>query len=291
MLFWLFLLLFVIIVAVGGLMEKYQEIERSIIKKYRKDIWSKFVKAINEYKLIEENDNIMVCISGGKDSFLLAKCFQEIKRHGKFSFDVHYVCMNPGYTEKNKQLILDNAKKLNIPLEMFESDIFEIVDGVEKSPCYLCARMRRGCLYNKAKELGCNKIALGHHFDDVIETTLLSMFYGAEIKTMMPKLHSENFEGLELIRPMHMIKEEDIIAWCKYNDLTFINCACRFTEKASIDESSSKRKEMKNLVKEMRKNNPNVDYNIYKALDNVNLNCVIGTKKDGEYESFLGHYE
>ena len=174
---------------------------------------------------------------------------------------------------------------------MFESDIFEVVDGVDKSPCYLCARMRRGCLYNKAKELGCNKIALGHHFDDVIETTLLSMFYGAEIKTMMPKLHSENFEGLELIRPMHMIKEEDIIAWCKYNDLTFINCACRFTEKASIDENSSKRKEMKNLVKEMRKTNPNVDYNIYKALDNVNLNCVIGTKKDGEYESFLGHYE
>ena len=204
---------------------------------------------------------------------------------------IHYVCMNPGYNEKNKELILENAKKLNIDLEMFESDIFEIVDGVEKSPCYLCARMRRGCLYNKAKELGCNKIALGHHFDDVIETTLLSMFYGAEIKTMMPKLHSENFEGLELIRPMHMIKEEDIIAWCKYNDLTFINCACRFTEKASIDESSSKRKEMKNLVKEMRKNNPNVDYNIYKALDNVNLNCVIGTKKDGEYESFLGHYE
>ena len=240
-------------------MEKYQEIERSIIKRFRKDIWAKFVKAVAEYELIKENDKIMVCISGGKDSFLLAKCMEEIQKHGKFPFDVHYVCMNPGYNEKNKELILENAKKLNIDLEMFESDIFEIVDGVEKSPCYLCARMRRGCLYNKAKELGCNKIALGHHFDDVIETTLLSMFYGAEIKTMMPKLHSENFEGLE--------------------------------QKASIDESSSKRKEMKNLVKEMRKNNPNVDYNIYKALDNVNLNCVIGTKKDGEYESFLGHYE
>lgn len=272
-------------------MEKYQEIERSIIKRFRKDIWAKFVKAVAEYELIKENDKIMVCISGGKDSFLLAKCIEEIKKHGKYPFEVHYVCMNPGYNEKNKKLILENAKKLNIDLEMFESDIFEIVDGVEKSPCYLCARMRRGCLYNKAKELGCNKIALGHHFDDVIETTLLSMFYGSEIKTMMPKLHSENFEGLELIRPMHMIKEEDIIAWCKYNNLTFINCACRFTEKASIDESSSKRNEMKNLVKEMRKTNPNVDYNIYKALDNVNLNCVIGTKKDGDYESFLKHYE
>ena len=272
-------------------MEKYQEIERSIIKKFRKDIWAKFVKAVSEYELIKENDKIMVCISGGKDSFLLAKCIEEIKKHGKYPFEAHYVCMNPGYNDKNKKLILENAKKLNIDLEMFESDIFEIVDNVEKSPCYLCARMRRGCLYNKAKELGCNKIALGHHFDDVIETTLLSMFYGSEIKTMMPKLHSENFEGLELIRPMHMIKEEDIIAWCNYNDLTFINCACRFTEKASIDESSSKRNEMKNLVKEMRKTNPNVDYNIYKALDNVNLNCVIGTKKNGKYESFLKHYE
>ena len=272
-------------------MEKYQEIERSIIKRFRKDIWAKFVKAVAEYELINENDNIMVCISGGKDSFLLAKCIEEIQKHGKFPFKAHYVCMNPGYNEKNKELILENAKKLNIDLEMFESNIFEVVEGVDKSPCYLCARMRRGCLYNKAKELGCNKIALGHHFDDVIETTLLSMFYGSEIKTMMPKLHSENFEGLELIRPMHMIKEEDIIAWSKYNDLTFINCACRFTEKVATDEESSKRKEMKKLIKEMRKTNPNVDYNIYKALDNVNLNCVIGTKKNGEYESFLKHYE
>ena len=273
-------------------MEKYQEIERSIIKKFRKDIWSKFVKAVIEYELIKENDKIMVCISGGKDSFLLAKCIQELQKHGKFPFEAYYVCMNPGYNEKNKKLILENAKRLNVDLEMFESDIFEVVDNVEKSPCYLCARMRRGCLYNKAKELGCNKIALGHHFDDVIGTTLLSMFYGAEIKTMMPKLHSENFEGLELIRPLYLVKEEDIIAWSKYNQLTFINCACRFTEKnQNNDELTSKRKEVKNLINNLKKNNPNIDYNIFKALDNVNLNCILGTKKDGEYDNFLNHYD
>ena len=273
-------------------MEDYKEIERSIIKKFRKDIWSKFVKAVIEYELIKENDKIMVCISGGKDSFLLAKCVQELQRHGKYPFEAHYVCMNPGYNEKNKKLILKNAKKLNIDLEMFESDIFEIVEDIEKSPCYLCARMRRGCLYNKAKELGCNKIALGHHFDDVIGTTLLSMFYGAEIKTMMPKLHSENFEGLELIRPLYLVKEEDIIAWSKYNNLTFINCACRFTEKnQNEDEQTSKRKEVKNLIQSLKKNNQNIDYNIFKALDNVNLNCILGTKKDGEYDSFLNHYD
>ena len=273
-------------------MQEYQEIERSIIKKFRKDIWSKFVKAVIEYELVQENDKIMVCISGGKDSFLLAKCMQELQRHGKFPFEVYYVCMNPGYNEKNKKLILENAKRLHIDLEMFDSDIFGIVENVEKSPCYLCARMRRGCLYHKAQELGCNKIALGHHFDDVIETTLLSMFYGAEIKTMMPKLHSDNFKGIELIRPLHMVKEEDILAWVKYNHLTFINCACKFTEKVHYeDEHLSKRKEMKNLIKEMRKNNQNIDYNIYKALDNVNLNCVIGTKDDGVYDSFLNHYK
>ena len=269
----------------------YKDIERSIIKKYRKDIWSKFVKAINEYKLIEENDKIMVCISGGKDSFLLAKCFQEIKRHGKFSFDVHYVCMNPGYTERNRKLIIDNASKMNIPLEMFESDIFDVVSNVSKSPCYLCARMRRGILYKKAQELGCNKIALGHHLDDAIETTLLSMFYASEVKTMMPKLHSENFEGLELIRPMYFINEDDVIAWSKSNGLTFLNCACRFTEKNELEENASKRKEIKQLIKELKKTNPNIDYNIYKALDNVNVDCVLGTKKNGKYESFLEHYD
>ena len=272
-------------------MERYQEIERSIIKKYRKDIWSKFVKAVIEYDLVKENDKIMVCISGGKDSFLLAKCMEELQKHGKFPFEVCYVCMNPGYNEANLELIKENAKTMNIDLEIFESDIFDIVSTVEKSPCYLCARMRRGCLYKRAQELGCNKIALGHHFDDVIETTLLSMFYGAEVKTMMPKLHSENFEGLELIRPLHMVKEADIIAWAKTNNLKFLNCACRFTEKSAKNEEESKRLLMKNLVKKMRKDNPNIDYNIYKALDNVNLNCVIGTKTDGEYESFLANYD
>ena len=271
-------------------MEKYQEIERSIIKKYRKDIWSKFVKSVIEYELVKENDKIMVCVSGGKDSFLLAKCMQELERHGKYPFKAYYVCMNPGYNEANLALIKENAKTMNIDLEIFESDIFDIVSDVEKSPCYLCARMRRGCLYNKAKELGCNKIALGHHFDDVIETTLLSMFYGAEVKTMMPKLHSENFEGLELIRPLHMVKESDIKAWVKTNDLKFLNCACRFTEKTVNKEEESKRLEMKKLVERLRKDNPNIDYNIYKALDNVNLNCVIGTKSDGEYKSFLKDY-
>ena len=235
-------------------MEKYQEIERSIIKKFRKDIWSKFVKAVADYELINENDKIMVCISGGKDSFLLAKCIEELIKHGKFKFEAKYVCMNPGYNEVNKQMILDNAKKLNVNLEMFETNIFDTVASLtEGSPCYLCARMRRGNLYSKAKELGCNKIALGHHFDDVIETTLLSMFYGSEIKTMMPKLPSDNFPGLELIRPMYLIKEDDVKAWAKFNKLTFINCACRFTENCSInDDGTSKRLEMKKLVKKLR---------------------------------------
>lgn len=273
-------------------MEKYQEIERSIIKKFRKDIWAKFIKAVIDYELIKENDKIMVCISGGKDSFLLAKCIQELQRHGKYPFEAHFVCMNPGYNEVNKELILENAKTLNIDLEMFDSDIFDIVSNVEKSPCYLCARMRRGCLYNKAQELGCNKIALGHHFDDVIETTLLSMFYGAEIKTMMPKLHSENFEGLELIRPLFLVEEDNVIAWAKFNELKFINCACKFTENHFyVDDGTSKRKEMKNMIKEMKKTNPNVAYNIFKALDNINLNCVLGTKLEKEYKSFLENYD
>ena len=273
-------------------MEKYKEIERSIIKKFRKDIYSKFVKGVSDYELIQENDNIMVCISGGKDSFLLAKCIQELQRHGKFKFNAHYVVMDPGYNEYNRSFIEDNAKILNVPIEIFESNIFDVVandDG--KSPCYLCARMRRGYLYNKAQELGCNKIALGHHFDDFIETTLLSMFYGSEVKTMMPKLHSDNFEGIELIRPMLLVKEEDIISWKKYNELTFINCACRFTEGCSlINDGTSKRKEMKELIKNMRKTNPNVDLNIFKALENVNMNCILGYKKDGNYTNFLDNY-
>ena len=274
-------------------MEKYKEIERSIITRFRKEIWSKFVKGVSEYKLIEENDNIMVCISGGKDSFLLAKCIQELQAHGKFKFNAHFVVMDPGYNEYNRSFIEDNAKILNVPIEIFDSNIFDVVasdDG--KSPCYLCARMRRGYLYSKAKELGCNKIALGHHFDDFIETTLLSMFYGSEVKTMMPKLHSDNFEGLELIRPLLLVKEQDIISWKKYNELTFINCACRFTEGCSlINDGTSKRKEMKELIKNMRKVNPNVDNNIFKALENVNLNCIIGWHKDGENHTFLDEYE
>ncbi len=274
-------------------MEKYKEIERSIITTYRKEIWSKFVKAVSDYKLIEENDNVMVCISGGKDSFLLAKCIQELQRHGNVKFNAHYVVMDPGYNEYNRNFILDNAKILNIPLEMFESDIFDVVANVDsKSPCYLCARMRRGYLYNHAKELGCNKIALGHHFDDVIETTLLSMFYGAEIKTMMPKLHSDNYDGIDLIRPLYLIKEASIIAWKNYNELTFINCACRFTEGCSlINDGTSKRKEMKELIKNLRKINPSVDANIFKAMDNVNMNCVLSWHKDGVNHSFLDDYD
>ena len=273
-------------------MEKYQEIERSIIKKFRKEIWIQFFKAVKDYELIKENDKIMVCISGGKDSFLLAKCIEELAKHSDIPFTAKYVVMNPGYTEVNKNLILENAKTMNVDIEMFSSDIFEIVDKTDRSPCYLCARMRRGCLYNKAKELGCNKIALGHHFDDVIETTLLSMLYGSEIKTMMPKLHSENFEGLELIRPLFLVKEDAIIAWAKHNELRFLNCACRFTEKTSYDEdTSSKRKEMKQLIKDLKKVNPNVDMNIFKSIENVNLDTVIAYRKNGKMHSFLDEYD
>ena len=273
-------------------MEEYKEIERSIIKKYRKEIWAKFVKACKEYGLINEGDKVMVCISGGKDSFLLAKCVEELQKHGGVKFDAFYVCMNPGYNDANKEMILNNAKKLNINLEMFDSDIFDVANMLnEKSPCYMCARMRRGYLYNKAKELGCNKIALGHHFDDVIETTILSMFYGSEVKTMLPKLHSENYEGLELIRPLYLVKENNILGWVKYNNLKFINCACKFTEKVNGDIVLSKRREMKELIKHLRSLNPDIDYNIFKSLDNVNLNCVLGFKKDGVYKSFMEDYD
>ena len=273
-------------------MKKYEAIERSIIKKYRKDIWSKFVKAVIEYNLISEGDKVMVCISGGKDSFLLAKCIEELQKHGKVKFEARYVCMDPGYNEYNKGMILDNAKLLNINLEMFNSDIFDIVEKIPKSPCYLCAKMRRGCLYKKAQELGCNKIALGHHFDDVIETNMLSMLYASEIRTMMPCLHSENYEGIDLIRPLYLVREDSIISWRNSNELTFINCACRFTEGCSlINDGTSKRKEVKELIKELKKKNKNADYNIFKAFDNVNLNCVLGTKKDGKYKSFLEDYE
>ena len=273
-------------------MEKYKEIERSLIKKFRKDIWCKFTKAVRDYELINDNDKIMVCISGGKDSFILAKCIQELKRHGKVKFDAHFVVMDPGYSKANRKKIEENAEIMNIPIEIFESDIFDIVTKVDRSPCYLCAKMRRGFLYDKAKSLGCNKIALGHHFDDFIETTLLSMFYGAEVRTMMPKLKSANFKGLELIRPLYLVKEDSIIAFKNYHNINFLNCACKFTEEVSIkDDGMSKRNEMKKLINNLRKEDKNIDHNIFKALDNVNLNCVLGTKKNGIYKSFKEEYE
>ena len=270
-----------------------KEIERNLIKKFRKDIWSKFIKAVNDFNLISDNDKIMVCISGGKDSFLLAKCIQELQRHGKIHFEARYVVMDPGYNAFNLEYIKDNAKLLGVPIEIFNSDIFDVVASVEsKSPCYLCAKMRRGHLYNHAKEIGCNKIALGHHFDDVIETTLLSMFYGSEIKTMMPKLHSDNYEGLELIRPLYFVREESIIKFRDYHELKFINCACRFTEGCSlINDGTSKRREMKELIKDLRKLNPDIDYNIYKSTTNVNLDCVLGYKDENGKHSFLEWYD
>lgn len=274
-------------------MEQYKEIERSIIKRFRKEIWSKFVKAVKEYQLINENDKIMVCISGGKDSFLMAKCIQELERHSDVKFEAKYVVMDPGYNKKNREYIIENAKKLNIPITIFESNIFEVVSSVGDSPCYLCARMRRGYLYSKAQELGCNKISLGHHFNDVIETTLLSMFYGSEIKTMLPKLHSENFPGLELIRPLYLIREKDVLAWRDYNNLEFLNCACKFTElTSSIEkENISKRKEIKKLIASLKEVNPNIDNNIFNSINNINLNTVLGYKKDGVKYSFLDDYD
>ena len=253
-------------------------------------LFSLIDKVIYDYNLIQDGDKIAVCISGGKDSMLMAKCFQEIKKHRKMNFELEFIVMNPGYNEVNKQKIIDNSKLLNIPVTMFETDIFSRVVHIENNPCYLCARMRRGYLYEKAKDLGCNKIALGHHFDDVIETILMGMFYGSQMQTMMPKVCSTSHPGMELIRPMYLIREHDIIKWANHNELKFIQCACKFTEKNDY-ENKSKRKEIKDLISELKKVNPNVDYNIFKSLDNVNLNCVIGTKKNGEYESFLKHYE
>ncbi len=272
--------------------EDCKNIEKSIIKKYRKEIWRPFVKAINDYKLIEENDKIAVCISGGKDSFLLAKCFQELKRHGKMNFDLEFIVMNPGYNDANAKLIEENAKLMNIPVHIFESDIFKVVTNLTKgNPCYLCARMRRGHLYNEAKNLGCNKIALGHHFDDVVETILLSMLYSGEIKTMMPKLHSDNFENMELIRPLYLVKESAIKSWVSYNELKFLNCACKFTETCSIDESASKRLEMKNLVNQFRQTNKYIDQNIFNSVANINLTQIIGYHKDNEVYNFLDDYD
>ena len=274
--------------------QRTKDIERSIIKKFRKPIWRRFTKPIREYELVQDGDKIAVCISGGKDSMLMAKLFQELSRHGKKNFEVVFLVMNPGYNEINYQTIKDNAKILNVPITVFESDIFNIVAAEEQSPCYLCARMRRGYLYSKAKELGCNKIALGHHYDDVIETILMGMLYGAQVQTMMPKLHSTNFEGMELIRPLYLIREADIIHWANYNDLHFIQCACRFTEHCAScggTEKGSKRAEIKELIHELAKKDPVIEYNIFRSVENVNLNTVIGYKQDGVRHNFLDTYD
>ncbi len=270
---------------------KHEQVERSIIKKYRKNIWSKFIDGINEYQLIADGDCIAVCISGGKDSMLLAKCMQELQRHGKQEFELKFLVMDPGYNAYNRELILQNAKTLNIPITLFDTQIFDIVADIENSPCYLCARMRRGYLYKEAQSLGCNKIALGHHFDDVIETTLMSMLYSAEIKTMMPKLHSQNFEGMELIRPLYKVREKDVIMWRNHNELNFLQCACKFTEIApDVQHGGGKRKEMKELIKTLKDTNPHIEMNIFRSAHNVNLDTILGYRKDGEHHSFLETY-
>lgn len=271
-----------------------KDVEQSLRKKFKKKIWCKFTKAINQYELVKEGDRIAVCISGGKDSMLMAKLFQELKLHNKFEFDVKFLVMDPGYSPANRKVIEENARKLNIPIHIFESDIFESVFNVEKSPCYLCARMRRGHLYHFAQELGCNKIALGHHYDDVIETILMGMLYGSQIQTMMPKLHSTNFEGMELIRPLYLVREDDIKAWRDYNNLRFIQCACKFTDTCTTcnnEENRSKRVEIKELIKTLKQTNPYVEGNIFKSIENVNLDTVVAYKKDGVKHHFLDTYD
>ena len=275
--------------------DKAADVEKSLRKKFKKSIWSKFTKAINTYELVKPGDKIAVCISGGKDSMLMAKCFQELHKHSPVHFDVKYIVMDPGYSKENREVIEKNAKKLNIPVEIFESDIFDNVFNIEKNPCYICARMRRGHLYNYAKNLGCNKIALGHHYDDVIETILMSMLYGGQIQTMMPKLHSNNFKGMEVIRPLYLIHEDDIKAWAKHNNLYFIQCACKFTQACAnetcLTQSKSKRLEMKNLIKELKKVNPFVEQNIFKSVENVSLKTVIAYKDDHARHHFLDTYD
>ena len=272
---------------------KAKDVELSLRKKFKKSIWSKFTKAINTYELVKPGDKIAVCISGGKDSMLMAKCFQELKLHNKFEFEVKFLVMDPGYSETNRKVIEENAKSLNIPITIFESDIFESVFTVEKSPCYLCARMRRGHLYHFAQELGCNKIALGHHYDDVIETILMGMLYGAQVQTMMPKLHSTNFEVMELIRPLYLVREDDIKAWRDYNGLHFIQCACKFTDTCTTcnNENRSKRVEIKELIQTLKQVNPYVEGNIFKSVENVNLDTVVAWKQHGEKHHFLDAYD
>lgn len=271
-----------------------EHVELSIRKKFKKKIWSKFTKAVREYELVKEGDGIAVCISGGKDSMLMAKLFQELKRHNKFNFEVKFLVMDPGYSPENRKVIEENARKMKIPIQIFESNIFESVFEIEKSPCYICARMRRGYLYNFAQQMGCNKIALGHHYDDVIETILMGMLYSAQVQTMMPKLHSTNFEGMELIRPMYLIREDDIKAWRDYNDLHFIQCACKFTDTCTTcnnEENQSKRMEIKKLIAELKKTNPFVEGNIFKSVENVNLDTVVGYKAKGVRHNFLDTYD
>ena len=270
-----------------------RDVELSLRKKFKKSIFTKFAKAVCNYELVKPGDKIAVCISGGKDSMLMAKCFQELKRHNKFDFEVKFLVMDPGYSQENRKVIEENARRLDIPITIFESDIFDAVYDIEKSPCYLCARMRRGHLYSYAKELGCNKIALGHHYDDVIETILMGMLYGGQVQTMMPKLHSTNFEGMELIRPLYLVRESDIEAWRDYNGLHFIQCACKFTDTCTScnNENASKRKEIKGLIAELKKTNPFVEGNIFKSVENVNLATVVAYKKDGVKHHFLDTYD
>lgn len=276
----------------GKTLEKHTEIERSIIKKFRKTIWNNFIGAVKEYELIAPGDKIAVCISGGKDSMLLAKCIQQLQRHSEIPFEAEYIVMDPGYNAENRALIEHNAKLMDIPIYIFESDIFSVTERAGGSPCYLCARMRRGCLYSKAKELGCNKIVLGHHFNDVIETVLMSMMYSSEIKTMPPKLHSTNFDGMELIRPLYKVKEKDIIAFSNYNGLKFLQCDCRFTENSAHNEGLSKRKEIKALIEDIKKANPNVDDNIFRSIHNVNMATIPGwrDRDSGTLHSFTENY-
>ncbi len=271
-----------------------QMIERSIIKKYRKELWAPFLTGINRYDMIQDGDKIAVCISGGKDSMCMAKMFQMLHRHTDRQFDVVYLIMDPGYNEVNRALVEDNAKTLGIPYTIFDTDIFEIANHDDKKPCYLCARMRRGHLYAKAKELGCNKIALGHHLNDVIETTIMSMFWSSKLETIVPKAKSENFEGMELIRPMYCVKEDAIKAWARYNDLQFIQCACRFTENCSICDNGgggSKRQEAKNLIRRLKKNNPEIEDNIFRAVNSVHLKCFPGIVLDGVRHNFTEYYD
>ena len=268
---------------------KAQLVERSIMKRFKKGIWSKFIQALKDYQLVNDGDKVAVCVSGGKDSWLLAKLMQMLHRYSETNFEVVFICMDPGYNPANRKQIEENAKKLEIPLNIFETDIFDNVVNIEKSPCYLCARMRRGHLYNEAKKLGCNKIALGHHYSDVIETTVMGMLYGAQLQAMLPKLRSQNFEGMELIRPLYCVHEDDIIAWRDANELTFLQCACRFTEACNLadDEiSPSARLEVKKLIKQLKKDIPEVENHIFKSIHNVNLDTFVGYKQNGQYFEF-----